>query len=59
MELSRLQATGTDGLIEETQRKRYTMEQRRAYTYVENLQATIGGATARKILAIREQIRDI
>ena len=59
MELSRLQGTGTDGLIEETQRKRYTMEQRRAYTYVENLQATIGGPTVRKILAIREQIRDI
>jgi len=56
MELSRLKATGTDEIIEVTQRKKYTAEQHRAYTYVERLQATIGGHTAKKILAIREQI---
>ncbi len=58
-ELARLKATGTDDLIEEGQRKYYTQEQRRAYSYIENLQASIGGSTVRKILAIREQIRDI
>ncbi|MBR5419613.1 MAG: ISLre2 family transposase [Lachnospiraceae bacterium] len=58
-ELEKLPATGTDGLIGTKQKKTYTQEQRRAYTYVEKLQATIGGTTARKILAIREQIDNI
>lgn len=58
-ELEELPATGTDGLIGLKQKKAYTQEQRRAYTYVEKLQATIGGTTARKILAIREQIDNI
>ena len=59
MELSKVQATGTDDIIEVVQKKRYTAEQRRAFSYVERLQATIGGNTARKILAIREQINNI
>jgi hypothetical protein len=58
-ELEKMPATGTDGLIESKQKKAYTQKQRRAYTYVEKLQATIGGNTVRKILAIREQIDNI
>ena len=58
-ELAERKATGTDGLIAVKQRKEYTLEQRRAYSYVEKLQATIGGNTARKIVAIREQIGNI
>jgi len=58
-ELEELPTTGTDGLIGLKQKKAYTQEQRRAYTYVEKLQATIGGTTVRKILAIREQIDNI
>ncbi len=58
-ELEKRKATGTDGLIAVRQRKQYTSEQRRAFTYIERLQTRIGGNTTRKILAIREQIDNI
>ena len=58
-ELERRKGTGTDGLIAVRQRKEYSLEQRRAFTYIEKLQATIGGNTVRKTMAIREQINSI
>ena len=58
-ELEKRTATGTDGIIAAGQKKKYSSEQRRAFTYIEKLQATIGGNTVRKTLAIREQIDNI
>ena len=58
-ELEKRTATGTDGIIAAGQKKKYSSEQRRAFTYIEKLQATIGGNTVRKTLAIREQIGNI
>ena len=59
-ELSAAAATGTDGMIEESQRKRYTAKQKEAQRYAEALHVTLsGGSTVRKILAIREQIGNI
>lgn len=53
-------ATGTEGLIEEVPRRKYTKEQKELYSYAERLHATISErATVRKILAIREQIGNI
>lgn len=59
-EMSVTVATGTDGIIEECQRKRYTKKQREIQKYAETLHATLSGSsTVRKILAIREQIGNI
>ena len=59
-ELSAAAATGTDGIIEESQRKRYTAKQRESQKYAEALCATLSeNSTIRKILAIREQIGNI
>lgn len=56
----RLPATGTDGMVDQKERVRYTKEQREAYTYIEQLQATLGNnSTIRRTLAIREQIGNI
>ena len=53
-------ATGTDGMIEECQRKRYTKKQREVQRYAETLHVTLSkSSTVRKILAIREQIGNI
>lgn len=59
-EMSVSVATGTDGIIEECQRKQYTKKQREIQRYAETLHATLSGSsTVRKILAIREQIGNI
>lgn len=59
-ELSVAAATGTDGMIDESQRKRYTAKQKEAQRYAEALHVTLSGSsTVRKILAIREQIGNI
>lgn len=52
--------TGTEGMIEEPQRRQYTAKQREIQKYAEALSGTLGGnSTVRKILAIREQIGNI
>lgn len=53
--LSSLEATGTD---DEAAMPSYTAEQRRDRRYIEQIQVTIPGYTARKTLAIREQIHE-
>ena len=59
-EVSAAAATGTDGMIEESQRKRYTAKQKEVQRYAEALHVTLSGSsTVRKILAIREQIGNI
>ena len=55
-----LESTGTDGMIEPTKVKRnYTRAQLVTAAYEERMRATISGLTARKTLAIREQIGNI
>ena len=55
-----LEATGTDGMIAPTRvKKNYTKAQLVTAVYEERMRATIGGLTARKTLAIREQIGNI
>ena len=59
-ELERCVATGTDGLIDELQKKKYTAKQREAQRYAEALHGTLAGnSTVRNILVIREQIGNI
>lgn len=58
-ELNKLQATGTDGIVESLPKKDYSLEQRRAYAYIERMQATLGGNTVKKTLAIRNRLNDI
>lgn len=59
-ELERCVATGTDGLIDELQKKKYTAKQREAQRYAEALHGTLAGnSTVRNILVIREQIGSI
>lgn len=59
-ELEKLQATGTDGMIDmvEVQKKR-TQSQKEMGPYWEKLQASIGGFTTRKTLAIRNRLNEI
>ena len=60
LELMAAGATGTEGMIEESQRRQYTAAQREAMKYAEVLHGSIAGrSTVRKILAIREQIGNI
>ena len=59
-ELETCAATGTDGMIDEPQRKKYTAKQREVQRYAEALHGTLAGnSTVRKILAIREQIGNL
>ena len=59
-EVGRELATGTEGLIEEVPRRKYTKEQKGVYSYAERLHATLSERDKiRKILAIREQIGNI
>lgn len=59
-EVCMTEATGTDGMIERSQRKRYTAQQREVQKYAEALHVTLSeSSTVRKILAIREQIGNI
>ena len=59
-ELMAVGATGTEGMIAETQRKQYTAAQRETMKYAEVLHGSIAErSTVRKILAIREQIGNI
>ena len=56
-ELNALEATGTDGMIDENAKPHLTPQQRSSKAYIERLQATIDqNTTVYKILAIREQI---
>ena len=56
-EMASTVSTGTDGMIEETQRKRYIEKQREVQRYAGALHGMLSGtSTVRKILAIREQI---
>ena len=53
-------ATGTDGIIEPAKpKKRYSKAQKEVQKYFEAMQATIGGYTVRKTLAIRQRINEI
>ena len=53
-------STGTDGMIDEPQRKRYTAKQRESQRYAEVLHGTLSrNSTVRKIFAIREQLGNI
>ncbi len=55
-----LEATGTDGMIEPVRVKRtYTREQLISAAYEERMRVKISGLTAKKTLAIREQIGNI
>lgn len=59
-EFEQLPATGTYGMVDDVERKKYTKAQREAYTYIERLQATLGyTTTVRKTLSIREQIGNL
>ena len=59
-ELVNAVSTGTEGMIDEPQRKRYTAKQREAQRYAEVLHGIISrNSTVRKILAIREQLGNI
>jgi len=59
-EMGQLPATGTDGMLDDKQRKKYTKAQREAYAYIERIQATLGStSTVRKTLSIREQINNL
>ena len=59
-ECLRQKAAGCEELIDQPAKIRYTAEQRRNRAYIERLQATLQlGSTARKTLAIREQIGSI
>ncbi len=59
-ELEETVATGTDGMIDEPVRKKYTASQQEAFRYAEALHATLSDtSTVKKTLAIREQIGDI
>lgn len=59
-EVCMTEATGTDGMIERSQKKRYTAQQREVQKYAEALHATLSeSSTVRKTLAIREQIGNI
>lgn len=60
LEMASAVSTGTDGVIEESQRKRYTEKQREVQRYAEALHGRLSGtSTVRKSLAIREQIGNI
>ena len=53
-------STGTDGMIDEPQRKRYTAKQRESQRYAEVLHGSLSrNSTVRKIFAIREQLGNI
>ena len=59
-QLETLQATGTDGMIDQAEvRKRLTKSQRETGAYWERMQASIGGSTVRKTLAIRSRLNEI
>jgi hypothetical protein len=55
-----LSATGTDGLVDQIDVKKIrTKHENEIGLYWEKLQATIGGFTTRKTLAIRNRLNDI
>ena len=58
-ELQTLEATGTEEIVKSLPKRDYSIEQRRAYSYIERMQATLGGDTVRKTLAIRNRLNDI
>ena len=58
--LEEQKATGTDGMVIDTQPKqRYTKAQREVMIYAERMQASIAGDTVRKTLAIREHLNNL
>lgn len=59
-EMGRLAATGTEGLVDREEKRKYiTQERRRIMEYTERLQATIPGMTVKKILSIRDRLNEI
>ena len=57
-EMMQYAATGTEGMIDGEARRHFSKEQQQARSYIERMQATLAlNSTARKTLAIREQIR--
>lgn len=55
-----LPATGTDGMIDQVQRAKYTKQQREDYRYIELLQTKLDiNSTVHKTLSIREQIGNL
>ena len=58
--LGSLPATGTDSMVDRDQvRKHRTKSEQEIAVYWEKLQASIGGATTRKIMAIRHRLYEI
>lgn len=59
-QMGRFAATGTEGLVEFEEKRRYvTEERRRAMKYIERLQARIPGDTVRKVISIRERLNEL
>ena len=57
--MTKYKATGTEDVVAVTERKSYTREQHEAMKYAEKMNVSLAGMTVKKMLAIREQIRDI
>ena len=58
--VERLPATGTDGMVDRTEiKKKRTEFQKEMGPYWEKLQASIGGFTTKKTLAIRNRLNEI
>ncbi len=56
-ELKRYRATGTEGMIDvETKKKYVTADKRKAMGYIERIQGSIPGMTARKRFSIRNRM---
>lgn len=58
-EMLKYKATGTDGITVVSEKKTYSKERREIMRNAEAMQASIGGWTVKKMLAIREQISNI
>lgn len=58
-ELEKLEATGTEGIVRKEAGKHRTKQQQMIASYWEKMQASIGGLTARKTLAIRRRLSEI
>lgn len=58
-EFEKLQATGTEGILREEAKRHRTKQQMLIAPYWERMQASIGGLTARKTLAIRRRLNEI
>ena len=57
--LDELKATGTDGWVEPKPKVYYSQQQRQAMAYIERMQASIGGVTVKKMLAIKDRLNEL